>query len=236
VQDRLAEWILQRSCETRRIASICSGIYALAPTGLLDGREVTTHWRWSRLVQERYPALRIGHKRPLVKDGPFYTSAGITGGIGLALALIEEDYGKQVAQSVSRHLMTYLLPSDQPNDSMNRPGYESQPSDRLGDLVPWIMRNLHQPLTVEILARRAGMCPSHFTRAFKSVFGATPGDFVENLRLNEAQRRLSSAHKTLRSVASSVGFTDANAFRRAFARRFGTTPRLRPNRSVMARS
>jgi transcriptional regulator GlxA family with amidase domain len=96
------------------------------------------------------------------------------------------------------------------------------------------MRNLDQPLTVDILARRAGMCPSHFTRAFKSVFGATPGNFVENLRLNEAQRRLSSAHMTLRSVASSVGFTDAHAFRRAFARRFGTGPRLRTASSIAA--
>jgi transcriptional regulator GlxA family with amidase domain len=86
------------------------------------------------------------------------------------------------------------------------------------------MRNLHQNLTVEVLARQAGMCPAHFTRAFKSVFGSTPGEFVENLRLNEARRRLSSRGKTLRSVAASVGFRDASAFRRAFARRFGTGP------------
>jgi transcriptional regulator GlxA family with amidase domain len=230
VQDRLAEWILQRSSETRRIASICSGIYALASTGLLDGREVTTHWRCSRSVQERYPALRVGHKRSLIKDGPFYTSAGLTAGIGLACALIEEDYGQQVAHSVGRNLMTHLFPAEQPNESSDRLEYESQSTDRLGHLVPWIMRNLDQSLTVEMLARRAGMCPSHFTRAFKSVFGTTPGDFVENLRLNEAQRRLASRHKTLRSVAASVGFTDANAFRRAFARRFGITPRLRSDR------
>jgi transcriptional regulator GlxA family with amidase domain len=232
VQDPLAEWILQRSSETRRIASICSGIYALAPTGLLDGRKVTTHWRCSRLLQERYPALRVGHKSPLIKDGPFYTSAGITAGIGLASALIAEDYGQQVAQSVARDLMTHLFPAEQPNEFPGGLEYGSQSTDRLGHLVPWIMRNLDQSLTVEMLARRTGMCPSHFTRAFKSVFGATPGDFVENLRLNEAQRRLASRHKTLRSVAASVGFTDANAFRRAFARRFGTTPRLRSDRSM----
>lgn len=232
VPEVLADWILQRSYDTGRIAAICSGIYALAPTGLLDGREVTTHWRCSRLVQARYPALRVGHKRPLVKDGPFYTAAGLMAGIALAFALIEEDYGKAVAQTVGRDLMTHFLPAAPPNESMDRVDYQSQSTDRLGHLVPWIMRHLDRPLTVETLARRAGMCPSHFTRAFKSVFGSTPGDFVENLRLNEAQRRLSSPHQTLRSVAASVGFTNGGAFRRAFARRFGSSPRLHPARGM----
>src|SRR4029077_11130711 len=117
------------------------------------------------------------------------------------------------------------LPSTSlPNDNSQIRTYESQPIDRFGDLVAWIMRNLHQNLMVEVLARQAGMCPAHFTRAFKSVFGSTPGEFVENLRLNEARRRLSSRGKTLGSVAASVGFTNANTFRRAFARRFGTGP------------
>lgn len=96
--------------------------------------------------------------------------------------------------------------------------------DRFGELVAWIMQNLHRNLTVEVLARRAGLCPAHFTRAFKSVFGNTPGEFVETLRLNEARRRLSSRGRTLRSVAASVGYTDASAFRRAFERRFGAGP------------
>ncbi|MGH8094200.1 MAG: GlxA family transcriptional regulator [Chthoniobacterales bacterium] len=220
--DQLAEWILRRAYETRRIASICNGIYALAPTGLLDGREVTTHWRCARDLARRYPTLRVDHRRRLVKDGSFYTSAGLTAGIDLALALIEEDYGKQVALSTGRELMMYLAPLNQPNEPAHE--YASQPIDRFGELVGWIMRNLDRNLTVETLARQACMCPNHFTRAFKSVFGATPGDFVDNLRLNEARRRLSSRRKTVRGVAVSVGFRDAAAFRRAFARRFGTDP------------
>ena len=220
----LAEWILSRAYETRRIASICTGIYALAPTGLLDGREVTTHWRFASDLRRRYPALRIDHKRRLVKDGPFYTSAGLTAGIDLSLALIEEDYGPQLALSVRRDLMMYLAEEMWPNEKFKPRDYASQPIDRFGDLIAWIMRNLNQNLTVEVLARQACMCPSHFTRAFKSVFGNTPGEFVENLRLNEARRRLSSPGKTLGSVATSVGFSNASTFRRAFARRFGTGP------------
>lgn len=224
IYEPIADWILSRAYETRRLASICTGIYALAPTGLLDGRQVATHWRSATDLRQRYPALRVDHKRRLVRDGPYYTSAGLTAGIDLAQAVIEEDYGEQVARGVSRDLMLYLAPAAPPNEPTRRPEYESQPIDRFGDLVSWIMRHLHENLTVEVLARKAGMCPAHFTRAFKSVFGNTPGEFVENLRLNEARRRLSSRGKTVRSVAASVGFTSATAFRRAFERRFGAGP------------
>jgi transcriptional regulator GlxA family with amidase domain len=224
VSAQVGAWILGRAYETRRIASIGAGIHALAPTALLDGREVTTDWRFARTLARRYPTLRIDHKRRLVKDGPFYTAAGLTAGVDLALAMIEEDYGKQVALSVNRELMTYLAPTPVPNESIRPWDYDSQPIDRFGDLVAWVMRNLDQNVTVDALAKQAGMCPAHFTRAFKSVFGSAPGEFVENLRLNEARRRLSSRGKTLRSVAASVGFRDPTAFRRAFARRFGTGP------------
>ena len=222
--DPLAEWLLSRVYETPRIASICTGIYPLAATGLLDGREVTTHWRYDRDLGQRYPTLRIDHKRRLVKDGPFYTSAGLTAGVDRALAMVEEDYGKQVALSVGRDLMTYLAPSASANAPLRAQEFDSQPIDRFGELVAWIMRNLDRNLTVDTLAREAGMCPAHFTRAFKSVFGNTPGEFVENIRLNETRRRLSSRGKTGRSVAASVGFTNPSAFRRAFTRRFGAEP------------
>lgn len=224
VSEALSEWILGRVFETGRIASIGSGIFALAPTSLLDGREVTTHWRCTRELERRHPTLRVNHKRSLIKDGQFYTSAGLTGGVDLALAMIEEDYGEQVGLAARQELMLRLGDSHFPNEMVATRGEESRPIDRFGELVAWIMQNLDQNLTVEVLARQAGMCPSHFTRAFKSVFGNTPAEFVETLRLNEARRRLSSRGKTLRSVAASVGFTDATAFRRAFERRFGAGP------------
>lgn len=221
LRDPLFEWILQRVSETRRIAVLGTGIYSLAPTGLLDGREVTTHWKMTREVAARFPALRVSHLRRVVKDGPFYTSAGLTSGVDLALALTEEDYGIHVAQSARRELMAYLAPAKLMEDESPRQDLEGQTVDRFGGLVAWIMRNLSNDLTVDVMAKRACMCPSHFTRSFKGVFGSTPGEFVENLRLNEARRRVSTRKKTIRSVAASVGLPSAEAFHRAFERRFG---------------
>lgn len=224
IWEPLSEWLVSRSGETRRMAALCTGIYVLAPTGLLDGRAVTSHWRAASDLRRRYPALRVDHKTRLLKDGRFYTSAGVTSGVDLALALIEEDYGQHVALAANQELMTYLVAGKAIPAKEAEPVPARQPIDRFGDLVAWIMRNLQQNLTVAIMARQACMCPAHFTRAFKSVFGDTPGEFVENLRLNEARRRLSSRGRTVRSVATSVGFRDANTFRRAFERRFGSGP------------
>jgi len=224
VNEKISDWILTRAPQTRRIASICTGIYGLAPTGLLDGREVTTHWRFASDVARRFPKLRVDHKKLFVKDGPFYTSAGLTAGIDLSLVLIEEDYGRHVALAVGQELVTHLTHRSGEKEFPRPLAIDSPPTDRFADLVAWIVRNLHQDLSVENLARRACMCPRHFSRAFKSVFGNPPAEFVENLRLNEARRRLSTRRKTLQSVAASVGFTNAGAFRRAFARRFGASP------------
>jgi transcriptional regulator GlxA family with amidase domain len=223
INETISDWILTRANRTQRIASICTGIYGLAPTGLLDGRQVTTHWRFARDVAQRFPKLRI-HNKPLVKDGPFYTSAGLTAGIDLSLALIEEDYGRHVALATARELMTPVANWNGEKELPKPLVFDSQPIDRFGELVAWMMRNLHEDLSVNALARRACMSPSHFNRAFKSVFGSTPADFVENLRLNEAKRRLSTPRKTLYTVAASVGFSSADAFRRAFERRFGAKP------------
>jgi transcriptional regulator GlxA family with amidase domain len=225
VNERVSDWILKRAALTRRIATICTGIYGLAPTGLLDGREVTTHWRFASDIARRFPKLRVGHKRPFVKDGSFYTSSGLTAGIDLSLALIEEDYGRHVALAVEQELVTYLKRRDVEGEVSKSLAFDSQPTDRFAELVSWIVRNLQEDLSVETLARRACMSPRHFSRAFKSIFGSPPAEFVENLRVNEARRRLSTPRKTLRSVAASVGFTNQHAFHRAFARRFGMKPR-----------
>ena len=230
VAEVIAKWLLHRCSTARRIAAACSGIYAVAPTGLLDGREVTTHWRVARDVARRFPRLRVGHKRALVQDGPFYTAMGLGAGINLPLALIEEDYGRHVAQAVARELV--LHGGDVEPSRISTPPLQAQSEsiDRFAELVGWIMRNLHADLSVEALARRACMCQDHFSKAFKSVMGEPPSAFVENLRLNEAQRRLSKRQKTVQSVAASVGFADAAAFQRAYARKFGA----RPSRSLPA--
>jgi transcriptional regulator GlxA family with amidase domain len=163
-----------------------------------------------------------------VKDGFFYTAAGISAGIDLAMAFVKEDYGIHLASAVRGQLTTYLARRDTTNDISSRSEFASQSVDRLGDLVAWIVKNLEGDLSVEALARRACMCPGHFNRAFKSVFGSTPAVFVENLRLNEAKRRLDVRGKTLQSVAASVGFDNSTTFRKAFKRRFGVIPSSYP--------
>ena len=221
VAAEISSWILSRINQARRVASICTGIYGLAPTGLLDGRKVTTHWRCARDVSRRFPALEVNHKVRLIRDGPFYTSTGLSAGVDLALALVEDDYGPYVARSVSDDLVMYLARLGKEGEAGALQEFESHPAKRFGDLVGWIIRNLEADLSVETLARRACMCPSHFTRSFKAVFGSSPAEFVENLRLNEARRRLAKRSRTLESVAASVGLKDSGAFRRAFQRRFG---------------
>lgn len=224
LRERIAKWVVARVNNTRRIATVCTGIYAVAPTGLLDNRHVTTHWRSGRDVSQQFPKLKVNHKRLLIKDGLFYTSTGLSAGINLSLALIEEDYGPYVARAISQDLVMYSAGREPGGDHSGRIDLNSDPIHRFGQLVGWIASNLHADLSVEVLARRACMCPNHFSRAFKSVFGTPPSEFVENLRLNEAKRRLAARHKTLRSVGEAVGFTSPQAFQRAFKRRFGVRP------------
>jgi len=224
VSDKVAAWILKRINDTRRIAAVCTGIYGVAPTGLLNEREVTTHWRFARDLARRFPRLKIDHRKPFVRDGPYYTTTGLSGGVNLSLAMIQEDYGPYVAQSVEQELTLRLTKEDQEELASDSAPFDNHPIDRFSDLVAWVIRNLNADLSVEVLARRACMCPSHFSKVFKSVFGEPPSDFVQNLRLNEARRRLSKRQKTLRTISQSVGFTSSATFQRAFEKKFGGRP------------
>jgi transcriptional regulator GlxA family with amidase domain len=228
VSDKVATWILKRVNDTRRIGAVCTGVYGVAPTGLLNGREVTTHWRFARDLARRFPRLKIDHRKPFVQDGPYYTTTGLNGGVNLSLAMIQEDYGPYVAQSVEEELTLRLTKEDQEELPADPASLNNHPIDRFSDLVAWVIRNLHADLSVEVLARRACMCPSHFSKVFKSVFGEPPSDFVQNLRLNEARRRLATRRKTLHTVAASVGLFSPDSFHRAFERKFA----VRPNRYV----
>jgi len=222
---RIGDWILTHVNQTRRIAAIGAGIYGVAPTGLLDGREVTTHWRCADDVARRFPNLRVNAKTHLVKDGIFYTSSGPNAAVDLSLALIQEDYGRHVAMAAAQDFVP-LSASENGQHSVPKPRvFDTQPADRFAELIPWIIRNLNEDLSVNALARRACMSPSHFNRAFKSVFGTTPAEFVETIRVNEAKRRLSIPKRTIDTIAASVGFSDKETFRRAFERRLGATPR-----------
>jgi len=224
VNERIADWILARVNETRRVGAIGGGIYGVAPTGLLDGREVTTHFRLADDVARRFGNLRVDPRRHLVKDGAFYTASGPRAAIDLSITLIEEDYGHDVASVLAHEFVSASMGNGQ--YKLPTPlAFNSQPTDRFAELIPWIMRNLREDLSVNTLARRACMSLSHFNRAFKSVFGSAPGEFVETLRVNEAKRRLSVPKRTLDTIAASVGFSDAQTFQRAFERRLGAKPR-----------
>jgi transcriptional regulator GlxA family with amidase domain len=225
VGGRIADWVLAHINQARRVAAIGGGIYGVAPTGLLDGREVTTHWRYANEVARCFPNLRVDPRRHLVKDGAFYTSSGAGAAIDLSLALIEEDYGRHIASVVAEEFVSAPINGNGQHKLPNPLVFDSQPADRFAELIPWIMRNLHEDLSVNTLARKACMSPSHFNRSFKSVFGSAPAEFVETLRINEAKRRLSVPKRTLETIAASVGFSDAQTFRRAFQRRLGAKPR-----------
>ena len=225
VSEAIAGWLKRRASNTRRIAALCNGVYSLARTGLLDGREVTTHWRFARDLAERFPRLRVNHKKPFVRDGPFCTAAGgLTAGIDLSRQLVSEDFGPQMALFLERELVMSFVPRNGKPEPPDRFYFSNQATDRFAELVAWMLRNLDEDLTVPALARRACMCTDTFSRAFKGVFGSTPARFVENLRLNEARRRLSTSRRMVQSVARSVGFRDTGTFGKAFQRRFGVRP------------
>ena len=224
VNAAVADWVRKRAAQTRRIVSVCTGIYGLAPTGLLDGRQVATHWRFAADVGARFPRLKVDANAIFLKDGKFYTSAGVTAGIDLALALIEEDLGQSVALAVARDLVVYLKRPGGQEQYSEPLRFQTQACDRLSELASWIVNHPNGDLSIPALARRACLSPRHFVRRFKDVFGQPPGSFVQNRRLDEARRRLAAANVSLDAIAGSVGFRSADAFRRAFQYRFRITP------------
>jgi transcriptional regulator GlxA family with amidase domain len=224
-QSTVARWINERAGEIRRIATVRTGTYALAASGLLKGRRVTTHWRYAKELARTFPELHVNANALFLKDGKFYTCAGTTAGIDLSLALIEEDFGSRVALSVAKELVVYLKRSGGEQQFSEPLRFQTQSHDRFGDLAAWIKGHLRSDLTVEALASRTNLSSRHFLRRFKAIFGATPAEFVENVRLSEACDRLMLPDQTVDGVAYSVGFRSADGFRRAFERRYGLQPR-----------
>jgi transcriptional regulator GlxA family with amidase domain len=206
-----------------RVASVCSGAYVLAEAGLLDGRRATTHWGRTREFVARYPKVKLEPDQIFTRDGNVWTSAGITAGIDLALAMITEDHGEEVARDTARQLVLYH----------RRSGGQSQfsqllelkaPQGRFGTLLAWARENLDSPLTVEDLAERAGMSARHFARAFAAETGSTPSKAIERLRVEAARERVQGSHEAIERVAETTGFRDPERMRRAFIRAFGQPP------------
>lgn len=220
----ITAWLLEHAGSTRRVAAIGAGIYPLARTGLLDGRAVTTHWRLATDVARSFPALSMRGAVSYMRDGAFYTCGGSISGIEMSLGLIEEDYGGRTAVAVARELSVDVRPAAGEPHPVVLPDYQPGPAERLAELPAWMTSRLHRDLTVEVLAERACLSPRHFYRLFKETFKKTPAAFVEQLRVEEAQRRLAGRRETVESVAASVGFKSPTVFRRAFGRQRGITP------------
>ena len=217
-------WLARRAPETRRYGSICTGVFLLAEAGLLDGKRVTTHWECADKLRHDYPGLDIDADQIFIREGQLSTAAGVTAGIDLALALVEEDHGRDIALIVARYMVVFL----------KRPGGQSQFSAHLTaqiadkgpiqSIAEYILTHLQSDLSVDTLAGRAHMSPRHFSRTFIRDIGATPADFVEAARLDAARRLLQDSAMPLQRIADRCGFADVHGMRRVFRRALGVGP------------
>ena len=236
-EDReLTGWVARAARRSRRVASVCTGAFVLAAAGVLDGRRATTHWRSCADLARRFPGVTVDPDPIFVRDGDVWTSAGVTAGMDLALALVDDDLGRDVALMTARQLVMFV----------QRPGGQSQFSAQLGaqvaardplrDLQAWIAEHPDEDHSVERLAARVAMSPRHFARVFRDEVGSTPAAYVESVRVEVARRLLEQSGSSAIDVARAAGFGTPETLRRAFARRVGASPieyrdRFRPQRA-----
>jgi transcriptional regulator GlxA family with amidase domain len=219
----LQDWVRTMAPKVRRLASVCTGAFLLAKSGLLDGRRATSHWDYCDWLARDYPSVNVEPDRIFVRDGSISTSGGVTSGIDMVLSMVEEDWGSEVALLVARYLVVFL----------KRPGGQSQFSSyltseatrpELKELQAWIVLHLTEDLRVEALAERMCMSPRNFARFFLTETGMTPAKFVEMARIDAARHYLGSTQQTLEVVADKSGFGDPERMRRAFIRQLGVNP------------
>jgi transcriptional regulator GlxA family with amidase domain len=222
--EMLIDWIRSASARSRRTASVCTGAFLLAAAGLLDGRRATTHWASAEALARRHPRVSVDPDPIFVRDGELWSSAGVTAGMDLALALVEDDHDRELALAIARHLVLFL----------RRPGNQSQFSATLAAQEPRreplrevqrsVVEDVAAEHTVEAMAERAHMSPRHFARAFRAETGLTPARYVERVRLEAARRRLEDGAEPISEVARACGFGTAETMRRAFLRALQVGP------------
>jgi transcriptional regulator GlxA family with amidase domain len=221
----LSAWLKKMAADVRRLGAVCVGAFLLAEAGLLNGRKATAHWKFGRELAARYPAVRVEHEPLWVKDANIYTSAGISAGIDLALAWVEEDCGAGVAHEAARELVLFLRrPGGQPQVSVSLASQASEMSS-IRELQIWIAEHLGKRLSIEDLATRMAMSVRNFERVFTREVGTTPSQYVLQMRVEAARRQLERTDKGLKQVAAAAGFGGVDVMRRAFVRRLGITPR-----------
>jgi transcriptional regulator GlxA family with amidase domain len=219
----LVDWVRERSKQARRVASVCTGAFLLAASGVLDGKRAVTHWSFCADLARRFPSLRVEPDPIFVRDGAIWTSAGVTAGIDLALALVEQDLGRTAALAVARYLVVFL----------KRPGGQAQFSaalslqaaeDKFGALHEWINLHLAEELSLPALAHHAGMSERSFSRHYAAATGLTPSRAVERLRVEAARRLLSESRLPVKRIAMRCGFGSEETMRRSFQRLLTATP------------
>lgn len=220
----LIAWLRSAARRSRRVASVCNGAFLLARAGLLDGRRATTHWAACRELARRYPSIQVELEPIFVRDGNVHTSAGVTAGIDLALALVEEDLGARVALDVARALVLFVRrPGGQAQFSTSLAGQLAERSS-LRELQAWIADHLDEDLSVAALAEHAFMSPRNFARVFRREVGVSPASYVESLRVERAKLLLESTALGIHEVGRRCGFGTVETLRRAFARNLGVSP------------
>ncbi|MEV6382737.1 GlxA family transcriptional regulator [Streptomyces sp. NPDC051773] len=220
----VVEWLREHGSRAERLVSVCTGAILLAEAGFLDGRRATTHWAYCDTLARRHPAVEVDPDPIFVRDGHIATSAGVTAGIDLALALVEEDIGREVALAIARHLVVFL----------RRPGNQAQFSAQLAaqtarreplrEVQRWITEHPGDDLSVEHLAARARLSPRHFARAFRTETGMTPGRYVDRVRLEHARRLLEDTSDGVEEISRACGYGTAEAMRRAFVKTLAISP------------
>ena len=220
----LVQWIARRAPGVRRLCSVCTGAFLLAAAGQLDGREVATHWDWIARLRDLHPAIRINPDKIFIRDGSVWTSAGVSAGIDLTLALIEEDYGHQVAIATARQLVMFIKRSGGQSQFSVPLMAQAQSGGDFAQLHAWIAAHLPSPLTVERLAEQAGMAPRTFARAYAAKHGRTPAKTVEAMRMEAACRMLEETQLPLKTIAANTGHGDEQNLRRVFQRQLSISP------------
>ncbi len=210
----LVAWLRARAQDSRRIGSVCAGAFLLAATGILDGRQATTHWQLADLLAQRYPNIAVDGDRIYTQDGNIWTSAGVSTGVDLALAMVEEDHGHELALEIARRMVLFMrrgAGQRQFSLQLEAQAAEHQP---IRDLIAWISENLNADLSVPVLASRVGMSDRNFSRVFTQQMGMTPARFVARLRTEAAKLKLAETDDKLEAVAQSAGFGDGETLRR----------------------
>ena len=220
----LLTWLRRIAPRVRRLGAICTGSFLLAKAGLLNGRRATTHWAWCAELARLFPQVLVEADPIFTRDENVYTSAGVTAGMDLALALVEEDHGREATLHVARELVLYVRRSGGQSQFSTLLSAQESNREPLRELQTWIVEHIDANLSVPALARRVAMSPRHFARVFTHEIGMTPGQFVEKARVEAARRRLEESPHGLKTIAADCGFGSADTMRRAFLRTLRVAP------------